>query len=29
METIELESCQSILKAGKTTTERALQLFDA
>ena len=24
-----LESCQSILKTGKTTTERALQLFDA
>jgi hypothetical protein len=22
-------SCQSILKAGQTTTERALQLFDA
>ena len=29
METLELESCQSILKAGKTTTETALQLFDA
>ncbi|MCZ8048963.1 MAG: DUF4334 domain-containing protein [Microcystis aeruginosa K13-05] len=29
METLELESCQSILKAGQTTTERALQLFDA
>jgi Domain of unknown function (DUF4334)/GXWXG protein len=27
METI--ESCQSILKTGKTTTERALQVFDA
>jgi len=29
METLELESCHSILKAGKTTTEIALQLFDA
>ena len=29
MTTLELESCQSILKAGQTTTERALQLFDA
>jgi len=29
METLGLESCQSILKAGQTTTERALQLFDA
>ncbi|MFM6058007.1 MAG: DUF4334 domain-containing protein [Microcystis aeruginosa] len=29
METLELESCQSILKAGQTTTERALELFDA
>ena len=23
------ESCQSILKSGKTTTEQALQLFDS
>jgi len=29
METLKSESCQSILKAGKTTTETALQLFDA
>jgi hypothetical protein len=29
METLKLESCQSILKAGQTTTERALELFDA
>jgi hypothetical protein len=27
METLELESGQSILKAGQTTTERALQLW--